>query len=571
MRHERMMKEEQPAERNKLIKKMKRLLSKIGNLHYLGKFDKALKYIEQEEELIKQFQGDLPEEVKVLRTRWLWYRADIYHYKGNLALSFKYANELVSIAQLYDQKRGISDGTFALGDYYFLSGDLDKALVHFDRAVRLSEENLNDLWDFINLAMQLGMATLISIAKEDLERAKKYFKRLEEIRDLKPGDFPINDTYRLAKALLLKSSKRFRDRGMAEDLFREILEEDRSAFIYKLMALSGLCDLFLVELRISNDIDIISEIKPLLEKLIGMAQPSGFYYWLIEAYILHGKLALIMFDIESSRRYLTQAQRMAESYGYIGLADEITGLHEAMMERLDTWEQLEKKDAPLAERMELARLEDHLKGRFRFRVMKMERISEGEVTVYKGSKMCLVCKGSAEGFNVYVCPTCNSFYCKACAQAVINLKNKCWTCNSPIDISKLARYDVFISYSNKDKEVADAVCHFLEQQGITCWIAPRDVSAGSYASSIVEAIKNSKLMVLIFTNNANFSKHVKRELELSVKNDVTIQPIRTEVVEPTPELEYYISSMHWLDALTPPLEEHLSKLAQKVSQLLKVL
>ncbi len=263
--------------------------------------------------------------------------------------------------------------------------------------------------------------------------------------------------YRQAKAFLLKSSMRFRDRVMAEDLFREIIEVDRSAFIYKLAALHDLCDLFLVELRISNDINIISEIKPLIEKLIGMAQPSGIYYFLIEAYILHGKLALIMFDIESSRRYLTQAQRMAESYGYIGLADEIAGLHEAMMERLDTWEQLEKTNAPLSERMELARLEDHLKGKFRSRMMKMERISEEEVTPYKGSQPCLVCKGSAEGFNVYVCPTCKSFYCKACAKAVINLGNQCWSCNSPIDTSKLVRYDVFISYSSKDKEVADAV------------------------------------------------------------------------------------------------------------------
>ena len=131
---------------------------------------------------------------------------------------------------------------------------------------------------------------------------------------------------------------RFRDRIMAEDLFREIIENVSSFFMYKLRALIDLCELFLVELRISNDINIIGEIKPLIEKIIGMAQQSGLYYYLIEAYILHGKLALIMFDIESSRRYFTQAQRMAEKYGYIGLADEITGLHEAMMENIDQWE-----------------------------------------------------------------------------------------------------------------------------------------------------------------------------------------------------------------------------------------
>ncbi len=95
----------------------------------------------------------------------------------------------------------------------------------------------------------------------------------------------------------------------------------------------------LVELRFSNDINIIGEIKPLIEKLISMAQNSGLNYWLIETYILHGKLALIMFDIEGSRRYLTQARRMAERHGYIGFANEITGLQKDMMERLDMWEQ----------------------------------------------------------------------------------------------------------------------------------------------------------------------------------------------------------------------------------------
>ncbi len=435
------MKEEQTPEMNKLIHKIKIRFNMIVKSHNMGKYDKALKYIEQAEELIKHFQGDLPRGIRVSHISWLSHRAIIYAFKGDLARSFKDANETLMVGQSYDHKRGISVGESALGIYYWFSGDLDKALVHLDLAILLSEETLKDTWDYIMLADHLTVATQVSIYKEDLERAKKYFTRLEEVRKIFPNTwekatvFYINSRYRVAKAHLLKSSMRFRDRAMAEDLFREIIKED-SAFIYKLRALTGLCELFLIELRFSNDINIISEIKPLLEKLISMAQPSGLYYFLIEAYILHGKLALIMFDIEGSRRFLTQAQRMAERYGYIGLADEIAGLHEAMMERLDTWEQLEKRNAPLSERMELARLEDHLKGKFRSRMMKMERISEGEVTPYKGSQPCLVCKGNAEGFNVYVCPTCNSHYCRACAQAVVNLGNQCWSCNSPIDTSK---------------------------------------------------------------------------------------------------------------------------------------
>ena len=250
------------------------------------------------------------------------------------------------------------------------------ALVHVDRAIRLSEENLNDLWDFVMLAGQLHTATFVSIDKDDLERAKTYFKRLEEIRELKAEILSINDLYRMDKAWLLKSSMRFRERASAEDLLREIIDDVNSIFFFKLESLSGLSELLLVELRFSNDITIISEIKPLLEKLITMAQQSGLYYWLIEAYILYGKLALIKFDMETSRRYLTEAQRMAENYGYIGLADEIASLREAMMEKKDTWEQMEKTNAPISKRMELARLDDHLKGKFRMHMMKMERVAE---------------------------------------------------------------------------------------------------------------------------------------------------------------------------------------------------
>ena len=211
MRHHGTMKVKQPAEINKLIKNMKRISAIIANGHLGGAYDKVLKYFEQEEELIKLFQGDIPKEIKNLHILWLWFRADIYAYKGNLTLSFKDAKELLTVAQLYDHKRGISNGRYVLGRYYWLSGDLDKALVHIDNAIRLSEENLNDLMDFLMLADQLDLATRVSIDKEDIKRAKKYFRRLEEIRELKHGEFAINDIYRYVKALLLKNLKSFID------------------------------------------------------------------------------------------------------------------------------------------------------------------------------------------------------------------------------------------------------------------------------------------------------------------------------------------------------------------------
>ena len=124
-------------------------------------------------------------------------------------------------------------------------------------------------------------------------------------------------------------------------------------------------------------------------------------------------------------------------------------------------------------------------------------------------------------------------------------------------------HDVFISYSTKNKTVADAVCAKLERQEIRCWIAPRDVPPGqSWVAVIVEAISNSQVFVLVFSDGSNKSNQVIREVGEAFDNGIPIIPLRIEDVEPSKEMRYYIKSIHWLDAMTPPLEKHLHKLIQ---------
>ena len=130
-------------------------------------------------------------------------------------------------------------------------------------------------------------------------------------------------------------------------------------------------------------------------------------------------------------------------------------------------------------------------------------------------------------------------------------------------------FDVFVSYSSKDKIVADAVCARLESSGVRCWIAPRDIVAGrSYGEAIIEAIHVAKVMVLVFSSSANSSDHIPKEVERAVSNGLTILPFRIEDVPPGKSLDYFIGSVHWLDAITPPMEKHLDNLAATVHKLL---
>jgi hypothetical protein len=132
-------------------------------------------------------------------------------------------------------------------------------------------------------------------------------------------------------------------------------------------------------------------------------------------------------------------------------------------------------------------------------------------------------------------------------------------------------HDVFISYSSKDKAVADAVCATIENRKIRCWIAPRDVPPGlPYAAALVNAINDSKVFVLVFSEGSNSSGAVMREVEEAVDRGIPIIPLRIEDTEPTAAMRYYIKSLHWIDAMSKPLEKHLGKLAESVQAILSV-
>lgn len=131
-------------------------------------------------------------------------------------------------------------------------------------------------------------------------------------------------------------------------------------------------------------------------------------------------------------------------------------------------------------------------------------------------------------------------------------------------------HDVFISHSSKDKTVADAVCAKLEESGIRCWVAPRDILPGQeYAGAIVNAIQECRVMVVVFSQKSNSSKQVLREVEMAVNKDKTILPFRIEKIVPSGSMEFYLCVPHWLDAMTPPMEAHLKHLAETVKVILR--
>lgn len=125
-------------------------------------------------------------------------------------------------------------------------------------------------------------------------------------------------------------------------------------------------------------------------------------------------------------------------------------------------------------------------------------------------------------------------------------------------------HDVFISYSSKNKTAADAICHVLEENGVKCWMAPRDIPAGSeYGDLIDEAIKSSEIIVVVFSQTAAESPWVKGELNIAFEEQKTIIPFRIDSTPLKGQNRVILNQKHWIDAY-PDYEEKFSDLVNAV-------
>lgn len=127
-------------------------------------------------------------------------------------------------------------------------------------------------------------------------------------------------------------------------------------------------------------------------------------------------------------------------------------------------------------------------------------------------------------------------------------------------------HHVFISYASKNKQLADALCHTLEQHRISCWIAPRDVLPGEpYAREIIRGIRDCQIIVLIYTNDSNASEHVLNEIDKAFNYGKVIIPFIADDTRMSDEFDYYLSRKHWLTAFPNP-EQHFAKLVESIAR-----
>lgn len=107
----------------------------------------------------------------------------------------------------------------------------------------------------------------------------------------------------------------------------------------------------------------------------------------------------------------------------------------------------------------------------------------------------------------------------------------------PVSMDK----DIFISYSRKDLDIVRYIYEWLEKAGMRCWLDIDGMFSGiSFKKVIVNAIKQSKIVLFMSSESSNNSRNVVSEVSIAVKYNKKIIPVRLDSSSYSESIEYDI-------------------------------
>ena len=278
-------------------------------------------------------------------------------FKGEFEKALMYAEQCLPIFEETNNLQWISVTLNSISIVYLHQGKFDLAFKYFKKSLKLAQETGN------NWFIAIGLGNIIEALrlKGDTDQAQKYLEELKQLNDQEDNKW-IETIYLVTKAKMLKESPRIHNRAKAEEILKQVIQREIVPSLdINMGATINLCELLLDELRTTNDIGVLDDLKPYIRQLLDIAEKTNSFWVIAETYLLQAKLALLTSDLKGARKLLTQAQQIAEKQGMHRLAMKISIEHDNLLEELSKWEKLKEQETSLSERMELAHIDDQMR------------------------------------------------------------------------------------------------------------------------------------------------------------------------------------------------------------------
>ena len=350
-----------------LVSAFKALLIQAYSYMITTNLRKSEDIIRQAEDLLKVIKAIFSIDLRERESYLARIKAGIFFFKGQIRESLEFNKKAYRLAKDTGNKVLISICLNNIADKYYHLKEYDKAINYAKRALELIQTPQS--------AVAFSTLIEINVTKGDIKEAKHYLDLLRDYSEKFSSKWS-NAFYQSSRGLILKSSLRARDRIKAEDLFKELASDNTISSELRIEAIIHLCDLYLTELQLTNDPDVITEIYPYIQELIRISEKDHLYLYLAETHILQAKLSLLTLDIKKAKQFLIQAQNIAESYGMRRLAMKISLEHDELLRQTKMWEDLKASGVNLTERLELAGLNEQMENMVKKRMIEIPEISK---------------------------------------------------------------------------------------------------------------------------------------------------------------------------------------------------
>ncbi len=321
-----------------------------------GELDQAFEYLERALILAKESK------MKFQIASSLFHEAVYFVFKGELERGIMLNKQSLALFKELNNKFFIAVILNNMSASYRMKGDLERALECIEQSIALYREYIKR-YNILGRFIATTQANLIHILieKGDLKRAQEYLNQLEQMNI--EMNIELKNLYILGcKASILKASPRIIDKGKAQEILKQILEDENSTYELVVDSLLDLCELLLFELNATNEPQILDEFQSYLSQLINIVKNGRSYWLLAETYLLQARVSLLTLNMNKARRLFAKSQGLAEKYGLNLLAMRISNEHDELLKQLDIWEKIKDSKAPLAERIELSHLNEQMKG-----------------------------------------------------------------------------------------------------------------------------------------------------------------------------------------------------------------
>ncbi len=326
------------------------LYNSLGLTYYnLGELNKASEYYELALFYLQQVGSKM--QIAYLLSNL----GSLEQLRGNLVKALEAHTQCLEIFDEVNSIQNIGAQLLFIGKTYLRMGDHKKALTFLKQALENRRKTGNKSFIANGLYFLINYYTFVN----NVEEAKKYFSELKSINDSEENPL-VKVRTKIAESLILKLDKGSKSRVKAEELLEQVIDMELIDFDLYLDAMLNLCELYIIEIKLTGNKEVLKDVKVLIEKLFVIAMQQQSFWVLAQVHWIQAHLALIDWDINKAQKSLTEAQIIAEEKGFNYLAKRISQEFDKTLNQMDLWEQLRENNASIIQRIEVSQLDDLL-------------------------------------------------------------------------------------------------------------------------------------------------------------------------------------------------------------------